>query len=294
MTAADFFDSVRNLAFGSTSTSCVNCQLQQVAFTGFHGMGDSVQTTANFIVVTVSTQFFQTFDLRQTNCSVVDFQNIKRIFFFQTVIVYADNFFGAGIDMSLTTCCRFFDTHFRKTGINSFRHTAELFDFLDMCPGFLDQLIGQCLYIIGTAPRINNFADFGFVLNVQLSITSNTSREICRQRDSFVQSVSMQRLGMPQSCCHSLDTGTRNIVERILLCQAPAGSLRMCTQSHRFGFFRAEGINDFRPQHTSCTHFSNFHKVVFTHCPEEGQTRCKLVNSKTMLSTCTQIFETVG
>ena len=76
--------------------------------------------------------------------------------------------------MRLTAGCRFFDTHFRQAGVDSFGHTAQLFDFLNVAPGFLDQLIGEVFYIVGTAPRIDNFADFGFVLNVQLGITRDT------------------------------------------------------------------------------------------------------------------------
>ena len=68
----------------------------------------------------------------------------------------------------------------------------------------------------------------------------------------------------------------------------------MRTQSHGFGFFRAEGVNKFSPQHTACTHFSDFHEVVFAHSPEEGQTRCELVDRQAMLGAGTQVFEAVS
>ena len=44
--------------------------------------------------------------------------------------------------MSLATSGRFFDTHLRKAGVDSFTHAAQFFDFLNMSPGFANQLVG--------------------------------------------------------------------------------------------------------------------------------------------------------
>ena len=149
--------------------------------------------------------------------------------------------------MSLTTSGGFFDTHLRKAGVDSFGHTAEFFDFLNMSPSFANQLVGQEFYIIGTAPWVDNLTYLGFILDIKLRITSNTCGEVGRQGDGFVKRIRMKRLGMAQSSRHSFDTSTGNIVERILFGETPTGCLRMRTERHGFRVFRFEAVNDFSP-----------------------------------------------
>ena len=84
------------------------------------------------------------------------------------------------------------------------------------------EFVGQAFHIVGAAPGIDLLADEGFLLNIDLGITGTTCREVRRQGDSLIESIGVQRLGMPQSGCHSFDTGTSDIVERILLRQRPA------------------------------------------------------------------------
>ena len=68
----------------------------------------------------------------------------------------------------------------------------------------------------------------------------------------------------------------------------------MCTKCHGFRIFRAEAIDNLSPQHTCCTHFRNFHEVVFTDCPEEGQAWCEFIYVKACVYTGTDVFETVS
>ena len=99
-----------------------------------------------------------------------------------------------------------------------------------MLPSLVGNFVGQRLYIVGTAPRVHVLADVGFFLNIDLRITGDTGREVGRQGDGFVEGVGVQRLRMTQCGSHGLDTGTADVVERILFGQRPAGSLRVCTQ----------------------------------------------------------------
>ena len=88
-----------------------------------------------------------------------------------------------------------------------------------MLPCLVGNLVGQRLYIVGTTPRVNVLTDIGLFLNIDLRITRDTCREVGRQSDGLVEGVGVQRLCMTQCGCHSLDTGTAYVVERILLGQ---------------------------------------------------------------------------
>ncbi len=212
----------------------------------------------------------------------------------QSELIQTDNLFITGVNASLTASCGFFNSHLRQTSFDSFCHTTQLLNFLNKGPAATNQLLSQSFYIVGAAPRIDNFANFGFILDVQLSVTSNTSGEISRQSNSFVQSVGVQRLGVTQSCAHSFNTSTSYVVERILFGQRPTGRLAVSTQSQRFRILRTKGINNLSPQSTSCTHFSHFHEVVLADCPEERQTRSKCVNSQASFNTGTDIIPAVS
>src|SRR5699024_5546125 len=100
-----------------------------------------------------------------------------------------------------------------------FRHTTHAFDFLDQGPTFMNQFVCQRFHVIRTCPRVDFLTDLRFFLDINLGITGDTCREVCRQCDSFVQCIRMQRLCVAQSSSHSLDTSTANVVERVLFCQ---------------------------------------------------------------------------
>ena len=294
-TTGYFFNCVRNFTEGSTVASSLYSHFQQVAVvTGFCCAGNSFQIACNSVVVAFCSQFFQTFNLSVTYSGVIDGQYVQRIFLSQTIFVQANDGFFTAIDVSLATSCALFDTHFRQAGCNSFCHTTECFNFLDMSPSTANDFVGEVFNIVGTAPRIDNLADFGFILDVQLGVTSKTSGEVGRQCDSFVQCVCMQGLGMAQSSRHSFHTSTGDVVERILFGQRPAGSLAVSTQCHGFRVLSAEALKNLSPQNTSSTHFCNFHEVVFAHIPEEGQTFCECVYRQARSFTGTDIFHTIG
>ena len=104
----------------------------------------------------------------------------------------------------------------------------------------------------------------------------------------------MQRLRVPESRAHRFHRRARDVVERILRRKRPARSLRMRAKRHGFGIFRAERLDDLRPEDARRTHLGDFHEVVLADCPEERQTLCEGVDRKSRLDARTDVFETVG
>ena len=99
---------------------------------------------------------------------------------------------------------------------------------------------------------------------------------------------------MTECCSHGFDTGTTDVVERVLLGERPTGGLAVRTECHRFGVLGTERLDDLRPEHTSCTHLGNLHEMVHTDRPEEGQTRCKRIHIHAGVDTCAEVLHTVG
>ncbi len=248
----------------------------------------------HFSFVAVGPQLVESFDLLFAHGCIVDFQNIDGIFFFAPVFIHSDDGLCFGIDAGLSACSGFFDTHFGNTCLDGFGHTAQFFYFLNQCPGFLGQFFGQGFYIVRTRPRIHLFADIGFFLNVNLGITGNAGRKVCRQGNGFVQSIGMQRLGMSQHCCHSLNTGASHVVEGILFGKRPTGGLGVGTQSHRLGILRIKLLNNFGPKHTGCPHFGDFHKMVHANGPKERKAGSEAVDVHSGIYSGSEVFQSVG
>ena len=292
--AGYLFNSVRDFAKGCTVMCCLNSSFQKVAvFTGFCTLGDGFQIAADSFRIADASEFFQTFDLCVTYSGVIDGENVQRIFLRQSVLVQADNGFTAGVDICLTTSGAFFDTHLRKACGDSLGHAAQCFDFLNVCPCTFDDLVGEVFHIVGAAPWIDDLADFGFILDVKLGVTSQTSREVGRQSDCFVECVGMQGLGVTERCRHSFHTGTADVVEWILFGEGPAGGLGVGTECHGFRILCAEAFEDLCPEDTSCTHLCDFHEVVLALIPEEGQTLCESIDRQTCFFAAADVFHTV-
>ena len=137
----------------------------------------------------MSTEFFETSDLLLTNGGVIDFEDVNRVFVLKAILVDADDLLVAGVDTGLRTCSCFLDTHFRNTCFDSGCHTAEFLNLLDMRPFLVGNLLGKGLYVVGTSPRVNLLADFGFLLDINLRVTSDTSGEVGRKGNRLVEGV---------------------------------------------------------------------------------------------------------
>ena len=148
--------------------------------------------------------------------------------------------------------------------------------------------------VVRTCPRVNLAADVGLLLNVDLRVTRNTRREVGRQGDRLVEGVGVQRLGVSQCGAHGLDGRTGHVVERVLLGERPARSLRVGAQGQRLGVLGIELLHDLGPQHTRGAHLGDLHEVVHADGPEERQARCEGVHRHAGVDTCAQVLQTVG
>ena len=158
----------------------------------------------------------------------------------------------------------------------------------------MDELVGQGLHVVGTCPRVDLLADLGLVLDVDLGVAGNTSREVGGQRDGLVEGVGVERLGVSQHGCHGLDTGAAHIVEWILLGERPARCLGVGAQSERLRILGSEALHNLGPQETSCTHLGNLHEVVHADGPEEREARSERIDVDACVDTCAEVVHTVG
>ena len=148
--------------------------------------------------------------------------------------------------------------------------------------------------IVGTSPRVDGAAHLRLFLDVNLRVTGDTCGEVGRQGDGLVQRVGVQRLGVSQRSAHSLDAGTADVVERILLGERPTRGLTVRTQRHGLRVLRVELLHDLGPQHTGGAHLRDLHEVVHTHGPEERQTRRELIDAHARVHTGAKVLQTVG
>ena len=152
-----------------------------------YAFGDGGQCLFHLFLVPSGFQFLQVFFLFQADGSVVHFEDVDRIFMVQTVFVHTHDGLCAGVDTGLRTGCGLFDTHLGQTGFDGFGHTAQFLDFLNVFPSLVDEFVRQGFHIVRTGPRVDVLAHLGFVLDVYLSVTRDTGREVRRQGDGFVQ-----------------------------------------------------------------------------------------------------------
>ena len=89
---------------------------------------------------------------------------------------------------------------------------------------------------------------------------------------------------MAQCGAHCFHTCTSHVDKRILFCKRTNQMFGYVYEEPWIWIFRTEALDNLSLQHTSRTHFCHFHEVVFTDCPEEGQTRCELVNVKACIT----------
>ena len=186
-----------------------------------------------------------------------------------------------------------FDTHLGQTRFQGLGHAAQFLNLLNMRPGAARQFMGQTLDQVRAAPRINNVGDAGFALEEQLCIAGDAGAEIGRQGNGFIQRIGMQRLGMTESGGHGFNAGSRRVVERVLLLQAPARCLTVGSQGHRLGILRLKRLDQFGPQHPRRPHLGDLHKIIHANRPEKRQPRGKGIDVQPSLQSCSQILQTI-
>ena len=138
-------------------------------------MGDSFESSLDSSFVTTLTQIIQTSDLLLTYSSVVDLEDIDRIFLLEAILVDTDDDLLTRVDTSLRTSCSFFDTHLRQTRFDSLSHTTHTFDFLDVLPCLVHEFVRKAFDVVRTCPWVDLLTYEGLFLDVDLRITSDTS-----------------------------------------------------------------------------------------------------------------------
>src|SRR5258706_9918048 len=104
----------------------------------------------------------------------------------------------------------------------------------------------------------------------------------------------MKGLGSAQGSGKPLDAGPRYVIEGVLLCQTPSGSLTMGSQGHRLWIFRLERLNDPGPQEERRSHLGNLHKKIHTDSPKKRYSWSKVINGNSRFQSGPDIFQPVG
>ena len=104
----------------------------------------------------------------------------------------------------------------------------------------------------------------------------------------------MERLRVAEGRTHGLHAGARDIVERILCRQRPAGRLAVRAERHRLRVLRAERLDDLCPEHAGGAHLRDFHEIVFADGPEEREALRECINRQAGLDARADVFEAVG
>ncbi len=294
MTAKNLLQSVRNFADRCFRARRFNGKIEQIALPARCGLRERVKRGLRLGFVAFGAQPVELLDLLFANHGIIDNEHIDRLVRFRLIFVDADNRLHAGVDPRLRPCSGLLDAHFRQAGFNSFGHTAKLFHFLNMRPGFLRQLMCQTFDIIAAAPGIDHAGSAGFLGDEELCVAGDAGREIRRQSKRLVQRIGVKRLRAAMRCGKRLYASANDIVINVLRCEAPAGGLAMRAQRQRLGIFRAEILHDLGPEHPCGAHFGDFHEEVHTDGPEKGQARGKIVNAKSGVHTGAHIIHTVS
>ena len=197
-------------------------KFEEVALSRLKRSGYGREPSVDVFLVPVGAQFREPRYLRVTHGAVVDFEDVDGIFLFELQGVDADDLFTAGVNAGLAARRRLFDAHLWQAGFYGLGHAAEGLDLLDVSPGAADEFVGERLDVVGAAPRVDDFADAGLVLDVELGVSRDTGREVGRQRDGFVKGVGVERLCVAEGRRHRLDAGARDVVEGVLCREAPA------------------------------------------------------------------------
>ena len=117
----------------------------------------------------------------------------------------------------------------RETFLYSLNHSAHRVDSIEVTKRACFHLVGQSLDEIRATQRIHGIHDARFLGNDLLSSQGDQGGSICRQRERFIVSVSVQRLGTAQHTRKSLNRHAHDVVQRLLYGEGYSGGLRVET-----------------------------------------------------------------
>ena len=219
-------------------------------------------------------------NLLLSHIGIIDLKHIKvLLLLLKSELVNADNGLSTRVNLGLPSSCALFNTHLGHAGDNGLSHAPKILNLIDDLHGLLCELIGQSLHHIATGPRVSHMGDPSFLLDYQLSVASDTSREWSWQSDCFIKGIGMQGLGSAKHGRHSFHCGSHNVVVGVLLSQRPPRGLAVSPKDAALGVGGAEILLDqLGPKHSGCSQLCNLHIEIHSHGEEEGDTRCHLVD----------------
>ena len=107
----------------------------------------------------------------------------------------------------------------------------------------------QPLDKVAATPRIDDVAGVRLLLQEELRVAGDTSREIGRQGERFVQRVGVQRLRVSVSGGHRLQARADDVVVDVLRGQTPAAGLAVRAQREALGILGLELLDQLGPDH---------------------------------------------
>ncbi len=157
------------------------------------------------------------------------------------------------------------------------------------------QLVGQPLDVVAAAPRIDDAAGAGLLLQQELRVAGDAGGEVGRQRDGLVERVGVQRLRVALRRRHGLDARARHVVEHVLRGEAPARRLAVRAQRQRAAVLGVELlVMSFAHEQAGGAHLGDLHEEVHADRPEERQARRERVDVEPGLDAGARVLDAVG
>ena len=157
------------------------------------------------------------------------------------------------------------------------------------------ELVGEPLDVVAAAPRIDDAAGAGLLLDEELRVAGDAGGEIGRQGDRLVERIGVQRLRAAVGGGQRLDGGARDVVEDVLGGEAPAAGLAVRAQRQRAGVLGRELVLDqLRPQQAGGAHLGDLHEEVHADRPEEGEPGRERVDVEAGADARAHVLDAVG
>mmetsp|Transcript_24465 Transcript_24465/g.37942 ORF Transcript_24465/g.37942 Transcript_24465/m.37942 type:complete len:416 (-) Transcript_24465:782-2029(-) len=295
MASADLLDGVGDLTNSGSELSSLDSESKEVAL-ATSGGSDSVEAILDGLVVSVGLHGLDTLDLLSSDIVVVDLEHVEVLLLvLELVLVNTNLNLGAGVELSLATSSTLLNSHLGHAGDDGLGHTAEFLDLIDNLTGLLDEVVGEGLHHVAATPGVNDVGDSSLLLDNELSVSGNASRELSGQSNSLVEGVGVQGLGSTEDGGHGLDSSSHDVVVGILLGQRPSGSLAMSSQSHALSVLGTELLLDKGgPQLSGSSELGDLRVEVHTNSEEEGEPGSDLVDVQTSLLSSSDVLKTIG
>ncbi len=193
MAAVDLLHGIGNFADAGLGARRLDGEVEQVAVAA-RAFGQRVERRLRRLLVALGPQPLQLGDLLLAHGLVVDLEDVDLGLVVDAVLVDADDGLLAAVDARLRARGRFLDAHLGNAGGDRLGHAAEPLDLLDVGERLAGELVGQPLDVVAAAPRIDDAAGAGLLLQQELRVAGDAGGEVGRQRDGLVERVGVQRL----------------------------------------------------------------------------------------------------